>query len=104
MRRPISVVDATSGAVNERDAETLTRDLPPGFAPGAIDLVVDADRLGHYQTASGEARVYLTAPRQLRRRWRGEECLVAAQEVERGGAVCTRRYLRSIVEPRGSKR
>ena len=95
----IAVVDLTSGKQLERDKETLTLDIPPDFDPETGGVFVDADRLGRYRTTGGETRVYSTSPKHLSHRAAGEECLVAAQEVDSNGAACTRRYWRSVVKP-----
>jgi hypothetical protein len=95
----IAVVDLTSGKQLEREKETLTLDLPPDFDRETGGVFVNADRLGRYRTAEGETRVYLTAPKHLSHRASGEECLVAAEEVDSSGAVSIRRYWRSVVKP-----
>ena len=59
---------------------------------------MDADKLGRYQTAAGESRVYLANPRLLSGRAPGEECLVAAADVEMSGKTCTRRYQIAMVD------
>jgi hypothetical protein len=99
MNNLIAVVDLTSGKHLEREKETLTLDIPPDFDRATGGVFVDADKLGRYRTLGGETRVYSTLPQQLSHRTAGEECLVAAQEVDSGGAACKRHYWRSVVKP-----
>ena len=99
MDQLISVVDLGSGKQSEREQETLTLDIPPDFDRETGGVFVGADKLGRYRTTGGETRVYSTAPSHLSDRAAGEECLVAMQEVDSSGAVCTRRYWRSVVKP-----
>ncbi len=99
MEKLIAVVDLTSGKQLDREKETLTLDIPPDFDRETGGVFVDADRLGRYRTTRGETRVYSTVPKHLSHRAAGEECLVATQEVDSSGAVCTRRYWRSVVKP-----
>jgi hypothetical protein len=100
MDKLIAVVDLTSGKLLERAEETLTLDIPPDFDSETGGVFVDAERLGRYRTAKGESRVYITVPRPLSRRRAGEECLVAAQEVDpSSGSTALRRYWRSVVKP-----
>lgn len=99
MEQLIAVVDLTSGKELEREKETLTLDIPLDFDRGTGGVFVDADSLGRYRTTGGETRVYSTTPKPLSHRTAGEECLVATQEVDTSGAVCTRHYWRSVVKP-----
>ncbi|HEX9579128.1 MAG TPA: hypothetical protein VF993_15350 [Myxococcales bacterium] len=100
MDKLIAVVDLTSGAVLNRDKETLTLDIPPDFDRHTGGVFVDADKLGRYRTAEGQTCVYATTPSHLSQRSAGEECLVATQEVDSSGASCTRRYWLAVVEPK----
>jgi hypothetical protein len=95
----IPVVDLVSGEVTDRETETLTLDIPADLEPSAAGLVVDADRLGRYPTVWCGTRIYSAKPVYLSRRAAGEECLVAGLEVDSSSAVCTRRYVRSMVRP-----
>ena len=99
MESLISVVDLTSGALANRDRATLTLDVPPDFDRNTGGVFVDADRLGRYRTPQGQTCVYVTKPQHLSGRSPGEECLVATEQVDTGGAACTRRYWLSVVEP-----
>lgn len=94
----IAVVDLTSGRLFDREKGTLTLDIPPDFDCATAEVLVSADRLGRYRTVAGESRVYMTLPRRLSQRDPGEECMVAAHEVDRSGAACVRHYRRSMVE------
>jgi hypothetical protein len=95
----IAVVDLTTGIECEREEETLTLDIPADFDREASEVFVDADKLARYRTAKGETRVCSSAPTYLSGRAPGEECLVATQDVDFTGAVCTRHYWRSVVNP-----
>jgi hypothetical protein len=99
MTQLIEVVDLSSGEMLEREGRTLTLDVPPDFDPGARGVFVDADRLGRYRTSGGAMRIYGAAPVRLSRRWAGEECLVAVEQVDSSDARCTRRYAHSVVKP-----
>ncbi len=101
MSKLFVVVDLLNGLCADREGATLTVDVPPGFDLEKGVLSVNPDRIGRYQTAAGEARVYMTAPRRLSRRLPGEECLVAALEVDSSGPACVRNYSRSMVNPPG---
>ena len=96
----VAVVDLSSGAVSSRDDETLTLDIPRDFDRAAGGVFVNSDKLGRYRTSDGQTRVYATAPRLLSSRSRGEECLVASEEIDSSGASCARRYWRSVIEPK----
>jgi hypothetical protein len=99
MEQLIAVVDLTSGKRLDRDRETLTLDIPLDFDRETGGVFVDADKLGRYRTREGETRVYSTVPKHLSQRAAGEECLVAAEEVDSSGSMCTRHYWRSVVKP-----
>ena len=99
MDKAIAVVDLTTGALQDRATDTLTLDIPRDFDRQTGGVFVDADRLGRYRTTAGATRVYLTSPRHLSQRSPGEECLVAAQDVDSSGAAIVRRYWRSVIEP-----
>lgn len=98
MDKLIAVFDLNSGAVLERERETLTLDIPAEFDRATGGVFVDADKLGRYRTASGKTRVYSTSPRFLSQRTLGEECLVARGEVDSSGPSCTRQYWLSVVK------
>jgi hypothetical protein len=99
MDQLISVVDLSTGMVANRESDTLTLDVPPGFDGKNGSVSVDADSLGRYRTVEGQSRVYVTAPKYLSLRSPGEECLVATAKVHStGGAVGTHLYLLSLVE------
>lgn len=100
MEKLIPVVDLTSGALLEREKDTLTLDVPRDLDGATPDVFVEADRLAHYHTAAGTDRVYVAKPRRLSHRSAGEECLVAAQDVDSSGPAAVRRYTRAVVEPR----
>ena len=95
----VSVVDLSSGTVRSRDDETLTLDLPSDFDRSTGGVFVNADQLGRYRASDGATRVYSAAPTQLSSRSRGEECLVASEDVDSSGNACVRRYWRSVIEP-----
>ena len=97
--RLIAVVNLTSGVLLERETDTLTLDIPPDFDPDTGGVFVDADRLGRYRTKAGATRVYSATPSHLSQRGAGEECLVAAQEIDSSGQASLRRYWRSLVKP-----
>jgi hypothetical protein len=99
MSKVISVVDLTSGALTEREDDTLTLDLPRDFDRSTGGVFVNSDKLGRYRSAEGKTMVYATAPKHLSHRSPGEECLVATVQIDSSGASCTRRYWLSIVEP-----
>ncbi|HUJ29535.1 MAG TPA: hypothetical protein VLW85_26120 [Myxococcales bacterium] len=99
MGKFIAVVNLVNGEALQRENDTLTLDFPPDFDQQTGGVFVDADRLGRYRTTKGETRVYGAAPKRLSGRDAGEECLVAAQEVDSSGSVCTRLYWRSVVNP-----
>ena len=99
MNKLIAVVNLVNGEELERERDTLTLDFPPDFDRQTGGVFVDADKLGRYRTTKGEKRVYGTTPKHLSHRAAGEECLVAAQEIDSSGAACTRQYWRSVVKP-----
>lgn len=99
MNKLIAVVNLVNGEELEREKQTLTLDFPPDFDRQAGQVFVEADRLGRYRTTKGETRVYGTTPKHLSHRAAGEECLVAAQEIDSAGVACTRQYWRSVVKP-----
>jgi len=99
MDKLIAVVDLTSGRLFDREKDTLTLDIPPDFDCETSEVFVGADRLGRYRTVAGESRIYMTLLRRLSQRDPGEECMVAAHEVDRSGPACLRHYWRSMVEP-----
>ena len=99
MDKLIGVVDLASGRLFDREKETLTLDVPPDFDCESGEVLLSADRLGRYRTAAGESRFYMALPRWLSQRDPGEQCMVAAHEVDRSGPACLRHYWRSVVEP-----
>jgi hypothetical protein len=99
MSKLIAVADLVSGALTDREEDTLTLDLPRDFDRNTGGVFVDAEKLGRYRTAEGRTCVYATAAKHLSHRSPGEECLVATQQVDVSGAACSRRYWLSVVEP-----
>jgi hypothetical protein len=99
MTRLIEVVDLSSGEALERERGTLTLDMPPDLDPGGPGVFVDAARIGRYRTTGGATRIYRAAPVRLFRRWAGEECMVALEQVDSTAELCTRCYARSVVNP-----
>jgi len=97
--RTVSVVDLISGLVARRHGETLTLDLPADLDRGTGGVSVDADRLGGYFAAGGTRHVYGARPTRLATRTRGEECLVADEEIAVGGDRAVRRYRLCAIEP-----
>jgi hypothetical protein len=98
MTKLIAVVDLASGTITNRRQDALTLDIPSDLDRGSGSVSVNADKLGRYLTAAGESRVYFANPRLLSGRAAGEECLVAAADIETSGKTCTRRYRISMVE------
>ena len=98
MQKLIGVVDLANGTITSRRQDSLTLDIPAELDWITGGVSVDADKLGRYQTAAGESRVYLANPRLLSGRAPGEECLVAAADVEMSGKTCTRRYQIAMVD------
>ena len=98
MKNLISIVDLGSGRIADRRRDSLTLDIPPDldWVTGGVSL--DADSLGRYIAAGGEHRVYFASPRRLSVRTRGEECLVAATDIDTSGETCRRTYRVSMVE------
>jgi hypothetical protein len=98
MKKLIGVLDLASGTVANRRWDSLTLDIPSDldWVTGGVSL--DANSLGRYVARGGESRVYFGSPTHLARRAHGEECLVAAAEINTSGATCTRRYRVSMVE------
>jgi hypothetical protein len=98
MKKLIGIVDLASGMIANRRRDSLTLDIPPDldWVTGGVSL--DADSLGRYVATGGKSRVYFASPRHLSVRTRGEECLVAAADVDSSGETCRRRYRISMVE------
>jgi hypothetical protein len=98
MKKLIGVLDLASGTVAHRRWDSLTLDIPSDLDSVTGGVSLDADSLGRYVATGGESRVYFASPTHLSRRAHGEECLVAAAEIDRSGATCTRRYRISMIE------
>jgi hypothetical protein len=96
--RAIDIVDLTSGACAARRRDSLTLDIPRDLDWATGGVSVDADLLGHYTAAGGARRVYSAHPVKLRARAHAEECLIADDEIEPGGAYAVRRYRLCAVE------
>ncbi len=98
MKKLIGVVDLASGTVANRRRDSLTLDIPSDFDWVTGGVTLDADSLGRYVATGGGSRVYFATPKRLSRRARGEECLVAALDIDTSGVTCTRRYRVSMIE------
>ena len=98
MQKLIGVVDLSNGIVTSRYADSLTLDIPPDLDRVTGGVSLNADQIGRYSTVSGENRSYRAHPRVLSGRARGEECLVAATEIDSRGDTCKRRYRISMVD------
>lgn len=98
MKKMIGVLDLASGTVATRRRDSLTLDIPSDldWVTGGVSL--DADSLGRYVSRGGESRVYFASPMHLSRRAHGEECLVAAADIDKSGATYTRRYRVSMID------
>ena len=70
---------------------------PQEQMPELIRNIEEFTELGEY--LSLPTRVYSAAPTHLSSRSRGEECLVASEDVDLSGNACVRRYWRSVIEP-----
>jgi hypothetical protein len=85
MKSLIGVVDLSSGAITGRPQDSLTLDIPSDLDPAGGVVSLNAAKLGHYVTSSGERREYSARPVLLSRRAPGEECLVAWTEIDAAG-------------------
>ena len=90
--RTIGIVNLASGVATERDPDSLTLDIPADLdrASGGVEL--NADSLGHYLAAGALPRVYAAHPTLLETRERGQQCLVADEEIAQGGTSAVRQY------------
>jgi len=98
MEKLIGVVDLSSGTVTDRPVDSLTLDIPPDLDSAAGSVSLSVDNVARYVTASGQKRSYLAHPTALSRRARGEECLVAAVDVDKGPETSTRSYQIAMVD------
>jgi hypothetical protein len=98
MKKLIGVVDLASGTITDRRRDVLTLDIPSDLDRKRGGVSLSADSLGRYVAIGGESRTYFASPRFLSERTRGEECLVAAADIDTSGVSCTRRYCISMVD------
>jgi hypothetical protein len=95
MRKPIPVVDITSGETSERASDTPTLDVPFDLNRAKGIVSVDSASRGRYRALEGQDLEYPVFTRPLSWRARGEECLVAEAGVHRKSAL----FRLSLVEP-----
>ncbi|MFL5312860.1 MAG: hypothetical protein ACJ79H_20705 [Myxococcales bacterium] len=97
MKKLIEIVDLTSGAITNRNAETPTLDVPADLDWQTGGVSIDADRIVRYFAAGAARRLYVGKPRQLSGRGVGEQCLVAVEQLDirSGDPLC--RYSLSLV-------
>jgi hypothetical protein len=97
MKKLIEIVDLTSGAITNRQADTPTLDVPADLDWQTGGVSIDGDRIVRYFAAGAARRLYVGSPSQLSGRVVGEECLVAVELFDAQSAVCLRRYSLSVV-------
>jgi len=97
MKKLIEIVDLSSGAITNRQGDTLTLDVPLDLDWMTGGVSVDADRIVRYFAAGAARRLYIGRPSRLSGRMVGEECLVAVESIASESAACLRRYSLSIV-------
>jgi hypothetical protein len=98
MKKLIGIVDLASGTITNRRQDALTLDIPSDLDWKTGGVSLNADSLGRYVATGGESHTYFASPSLLSKRTRGEECLVAAANVDTSGTSCTRRYCISMVD------
>ena len=97
MKKLIEIVDLTSGAITNRNADTPTLDVPADLDWQTGGVSVDAERIVRYFAAGAARRLYIGSPKLLSGRIVGEECLVAVEQLESPSAAYLRRYSLSVV-------
>jgi hypothetical protein len=97
VKKLIEIVDLSSGAITNRNADTLTLDVPLDLDWMTGGVSVDADRIVRYFAPGAARRLYVGRPRSLSGRVVGEECLVAVELAGREGAASLHRYSLSVV-------
>lgn len=96
MKRMITVVDLSTGAVTARPSDTRTLDVPGDIDPAASVAAVDRQSHALYRATSGKEVRCAVHLRPLSWRVRGEECLIAEDGALNGGAD---RYTLCAIDP-----
>ena len=97
VRKLIGIVDLSTGVIKNREANTLTLDIPADLDRVTGGVSVDAERIVRYFAAGGARRLYIGRPSQLSGRVLGEECLVANEDIASEGYASLWRYDLSIL-------
>jgi hypothetical protein len=101
-KKLIEIVDLISGVITNRNANTLTLDVPADLDWQTGGVSIDANRIVRYSAVGAARRLYVGNPRLLSGRSVGEKCLVAGEPLEVGSLggqrdTCLRRYSLSVV-------
>jgi hypothetical protein len=97
MKKLIEIVDLSSGAITNRNGDTLTLDVPVDLDWMTGGVSVDAERVVRYFAAGATRRLYVGRPSRLSGRIVGEECLVDGEGAKSENAAPLRRYSLSVV-------
>jgi hypothetical protein len=97
MKKLIEIVDLSSGAITNRNGDTLTLDVPVDLDWMTGGVSVDAERVVRYFAAGATRRLYVGRPSRLSGRIVGEECLVEGEGAKSENTAPLRRYSLSVV-------